>query len=194
MILSEKFQEALTLSARLHAGQLRKGSAVPYVSHLMAVSALVLEFGGSEECAIAALLHDAVEDAGGEPVLLEIREQFGEQVADIVEACSDCMGSPKPPWRLRKEAYIERIRRASAEVRLVSGCDKLHNARSIVRDLRNPEVGHRVWDRFSASREQTLWYYEELLAAYSAWGDTTLTQELAEAVAEMRRRGEGQEQ
>ena len=136
LILSPKFDEAVAFAVELHREQPRKGTGVPYVSHLFSVAALVLEHGGTEEQAIAALLHDAVEDQGGKPTAEVIRARFGDSVADIVEGCTDTDVSPKPPWRERKEAYVARVRREPVHVRLVSAADKLHNARTMVTDLR----------------------------------------------------------
>jgi (p)ppGpp synthase/HD superfamily hydrolase len=153
--LTKRFEEALLFASRRHAKQKRKGTAVPYVSHLLAVSALVLENDGSEEEAIAALLHDAVEDRAA--TLDEIRDRFGTRVANIVWGCSDTDEHPKPPWKARKTAYIEHLKSAGRSQRLISAADKLHNARSILRDYRIE--GDRVWDRFNADKTQTLWYY-----------------------------------
>jgi len=134
--LSNRFEDALRYAYTLHARQTRKGSNIPYIAHLLGVTALVLEDGGSEDEAIAALLHDAVEDQGGMKTLMEIRRRYGDLVAEIVEGCTDAIASPKPPWRQRKERYIEHLRHASPAVRRVSLSDKLHNARSILEDLR----------------------------------------------------------
>ena len=136
MPLSPRLHEALSYAATLHADQQRKASGEPYLAHLLAVAALVMEYGGNEEETIAALLHDAVEDQGGMATLAEIRRRFGPAVAEIVEGCSDTAVAPKPPWRQRKEAYIARLRTRPASVRLVSAADKLHNARSILREYR----------------------------------------------------------
>jgi (p)ppGpp synthase/HD superfamily hydrolase len=170
-------------ATRLHAKQLRKGSGVPYVSHLLAVAALVLEHGADEDQAIAALLHDAVEDQGGQKTLAAIRRRFGPIVADLVEACSDTDVEPKPPWRPRKEAYLAHLRRTSAAVRLVSAADKVHNARSTVADLR--VHGSRVWKRFHAGPDEQLWYYRSLVAIFRRHGPKRLAEELARVVGEM---------
>ena len=158
--LTERFDEALVYARRLHAGQQRKGTEIPYVSHLLGVASLVLEAGGDEDEAIAALLHDAVEDQGGEPTLGEIRQRFGPRVADIVAGCTDAWEEPKPPWRERKEAYIEHLEEASPSVLLVSCADKLHNVRSIIAD--HLEIGDAVWERFSADPDDIIWYYQTL--------------------------------
>ena len=170
--LSGRFAEAFALALRLHGRQTRKrakndqdGPGIPYIAHLMSVAALVLEHGGDEDEAIAALLHDGPEDQGGEATLDEIRHRFGDRVADIVEACSDTFETPKPPWRTRKESYLEHLRRQGSEpVFLVSLADKVHNLRSILADYRG--LGERVWDRFTGRREGTLWYYGALLEVY----------------------------
>ncbi|HPA51190.1 MAG TPA: HD domain-containing protein [Thermoanaerobaculia bacterium] len=183
-ILSSRFDEALAFAVELHREQPRKGTGVPYVSHLLSVAALVLEHGGSEDQAIAALLHDAVEDQGGRPTAERIRERFGDLVADIVDGCTDTDVSPKPPWRLRKEAYVARVRNEPAHVRLVSAADKLHNARTMVTDLRIH--GPALWERFNAGRDETLWYLESLVAAFREAGSTPIVEELARTVAELR--------
>jgi (p)ppGpp synthase/HD superfamily hydrolase len=182
---SERFDEALLFAARLHKDQVRKGSEVPYVTHLLAVAALVGENGGDEEQVIAGLLHDAVEDQGGLPTLEEIRLRFGEGVAGIVAGCTDAETIPKPPWRERKEAYLAHLRHAPARVRLVSSADKLHNARAIVADLRR--LGEGLWPRFNGGREGTLWYYEGLLEAFRDGWDHPLVAELERTVQDMLR-------
>ncbi len=148
------FQKALIFADRLHADQKRKGTEVPYIAHLLSVAALVIEAGGDENERIAALLHDAVEDQGGHETLEEIRREFGEQVAAIVEGCTDAYTNPKPPWRERKETYLGHLPDASLSVRRVSLADKLHNARSILRDLQI--FGPKVWDRFTGGRGRHL--------------------------------------
>ena len=183
-ILSTKFDDALAFAVDLHREQPRKGTGVPYVSHLLSVAALVLEHGGTEDQAIAALLHDAVEDQGGRPTAERIRERFGDLVAEIVDGCTDTDVSPKPPWRLRKEAYVARVRNEPAHVRLVSAADKLHNARTMVTDLRIH--GPALWERFNAGRDETLWYLESLVAAFREAGSTPIVEELARTVAELR--------
>jgi len=184
-VLTDTFDDALVYAARLHRRQRRKASGVPYVAHLLAVAALVLEAGGSQDEAIAALLHDAPEDQGGEETLADIRRRFGDTVADIVADCSDTLASPKPPWRPRKEAYLAHLAHAAPSVRLVSAADKLHNARSILRDYR--ELGEVVWGRFRGGREGTLWYYRTLVDILQSTGDGPLLDELARTVAELER-------
>jgi (p)ppGpp synthase/HD superfamily hydrolase len=133
-LLTVRFESALIYANQLHTFQVRKGSGIPYISHLLSVAALVLEMGGDEDEAIAALLHDAVEDQGGAKTREVIRQKFGDRVVEIVDACSDSETIPKPPWRQRKEAYLEKIQTASAAVRRVSLADKLHNSRSTLKD------------------------------------------------------------
>jgi len=181
--LTRRFEEALVYATEVHRGQSRKGTAVPYVSHLLGVCSLVLEDGGGEDEAIAALLHDAVEDGGGRPRLDDIRWRFGDRVAEIVWACSDTDETPKPPWKERKTRYIAHLREAGPDARRVSCADKLHNARSILRDYR--VLGERVWDRFSASAEDNLWYYRELVEAFRQPDRTRLTEDLERVVSEL---------
>jgi len=183
--LSSRFEEALLYATRLHAEQTRKGSGAPYVSHLLAVASLVLEAGGDEDTAIAALLHDAAEDQGGEATLMEIRAQFGAPVADIVAACSDTFETPKPPWHDRKRAYISHLRSAPPPVLLVSCADKLHNARAITSDYR--QIGDTLWARFHAGRDDILWYYREISGVFSERGPQPLATELALVVQDMHR-------
>ena len=183
LILTRDFEDALAFAAQLHSRQVRKGTAVPYVAHLLGVASVALEHGADEDEAIAALLHDAVEDQGGAATLGKIRERFGETVAAIVEGCTDTDQMPKPPWRPRKEAYVAHVASASPSVRLVSAADKLHNARTIVADYRR--FGEDVWRRFSGGRDGTLWYYRALVDAYRAHGPTPLVEELERVVGEM---------
>jgi (p)ppGpp synthase/HD superfamily hydrolase len=158
--LGSRFERALRYAFRKHAGQSRKGTRVPYISHLLSVAGLVLEAGGDEDLAIAALLHDVVEDCGGLPVLTEVRRKFGKRVASIVEGCSDSMGDPKPPWRERKVRYLAHLRGGGVGERLVSAADKLHNARTVLHDYR--ELGEPIFERFKGKRDGTLWYYRAL--------------------------------
>jgi (p)ppGpp synthase/HD superfamily hydrolase len=152
-------------AAEKHAGQTRKASSIPYIAHLMGVASVVLEFGGDEDMAIAALLHDIVEDCGGVSMLQEVRSLFGERVASIVDGCTDAYSTPKPPWKQRKDDYLRHVKSADADTRLVSAADKLNNVRSIVSDYR--EVGESIWERFNGGREGTLWYYRELLKEFA---------------------------
>jgi (p)ppGpp synthase/HD superfamily hydrolase len=178
----EKFEKALLYAARLHRDQTRKGTDTPYVAHLLAVAAIVGENGGTEDEMVAALLHDAPEDQGGEERLEDIRARFGEAVAEIVDGCVDTYEEPKPPWQPRKEAYVERMKTAPASVQLVSAADKLHNARSILADLR--AVGDDLWDRFTGGKSGTLWYYRALVEAYTA-ERASLVEELDRVVQEI---------
>lgn len=181
--LADRFEKALAYAARLHARQVRKGSDVPYISHLLAVAALVIEDGGDEDQAIAALLHDAVEDQGGYKTLEEIRHMFGARVANLVEALTDAFTNPKPPWRDRKEQYLVHLRHASPEVRRISLADKLHNARSILRDLRFN--GDATWERFNGGKEGTLWYYRTLLDVFKEGGLKGMAYDFAQTVKEI---------
>jgi (p)ppGpp synthase/HD superfamily hydrolase len=179
--LGPRFNEAFVFAAHKHAGQTKKGTGVPYISHVMGVAGLVLEAGGDEEMAIAALLHDVVEDCGGMPALKEIEEKFGRRVAHIVDGCTDSYGSPKPPWRERKEKYLTRVRDEDDETRLVSAADKVHNTRAILLDYR--EIGDKVWERFAGKRDGSLWYYRSLADEFERRGANRLTRELARVVA-----------
>ena len=183
--LGPRLQRAFRYAAEKHAGQTRKQTAVPYLSHLMAVASLVLEAGGDEDMAIAALLHDVVEDCGGMPRLREIRRQFGLRVAKIVEGCTDSFGEPKPEWIERKRDYLGQVKHADAETRLVSASDKLHNVRTILADYR--QHGEAIWRRFSGKREGTLWYYRALSDEYLRRNPNRIARELARAVAELER-------
>jgi len=182
-VLTERFARALVVADRLHRSQRRKGSGVPYVSHLLAVCELTLEYGGDEDEAIAALLHDAIEDQGGAIARAEILLEFGARVTEIVDGCTDSDQSPKPAWRPRKEAYVRHVASASASVRLVAACDKLHNARSLVMDYRT--YGEALWSRFTGGREGTLWYYRAMVNAFRAAGSSELVEELNRVVTEL---------
>jgi (p)ppGpp synthase/HD superfamily hydrolase len=183
--LGPRLQRAFRYAAEKHAGQTRKQTAVPYLSHLMAVASLVLEAGGDEDMAIAALLHDVVEDCGGMPRLREIRKQFGVRVAKIVEGCTDSFGEPKAEWVERKKDYLREVKHADAETRLVSASDKLHNVRTILADYRRD--GEKIWTRFSGKKEGTLWYYRALSDEYRRRNPNRITRELEIAVAELER-------
>lgn len=178
--LSPKYESALIFATQLHSTQFRKGTDIPYISHLMSVSSLVLEAGGTEDEAIAALLHDAVEDQGGKPVLERIRTQFGDNVADIVDQCSDADIVPKPPWRERKEKYIADIAHKSPSAKLVSLADKVHNAQTILRDYK--VIGEKLWDRFKGKKKGTLWYYRSLSESFKENIQSPLVNELDELV------------
>ena len=178
--------EAFEFARLLHDGQLRKGTQTPYISHLMSVSSLVLESGGSEDEAISALLHDAVEDCGGLPVLEKIRQKFGDRIADIVNGCSEPEAKPKPPWRERKRAYIAQVASESDSVKRVACADKLHNLRSILTDYHS--AGDRVWDRFHADKEGTLWFYQSMVETLRSFGDgMAVFIELEKRVADLER-------
>jgi GTP pyrophosphokinase len=183
MHASPRFDEALVYACGLHADQRRKGSGAPYVAHLLGVTAIVLEHGGSEDEAIGALLHDAVEDQGGAPRLAEIRQRFGPAVAEIVDDCSDSDTTPKPPWRERKEAYIAHLPQAGRSAQLVSAADKLYNVRSTIDDYR--EHGETVWERFTTGRDGALWYYRTIAAKFDKLEGTPLLSQLQRAVAEL---------
>jgi (p)ppGpp synthase/HD superfamily hydrolase len=185
--VSPRFHDALAYASTLHAKQARKGTQIPYVAHLLAVASIVMESGGTEDEAIAALLHDAAEDQGGEKTVEEIRSRFGDTVAHIVAECSDTFADPKPEWSKRKRDYIERLLTADQSTLLVSAADKLHNARATLRDLR--EHGTSVWERFSATPGQTRANYRALVGAYEeATQDkrrTAIVRELRELVDQM---------
>lgn len=183
MILSTRFEEALVFATRLHGEQMRKGTTIPYIAHLLGVTSIVLEHGGNEDEAIAALLHDAIEDQGGASTREEIRRRFGETIVTIVNGCTDAEVIPKPPWRTRKEAYIAHMAHASSSVRLVSAADKLHNARAILADYR--VLGDALWTRFNGGKAGTLWYYRSLVGAFRARGTTALIEELDRVVSEI---------
>lgn len=166
--LSGRFDEAFRYAHEVHAGQTRKGTSSPYLAHLMGVASIVLDDGGSEDEAIGGLLHDAAEDHGGRERLSDIRSRFGDPVAKIVEDCTDSWETPKLPWAERKQAYIHHARRLPAPSLRVSAADKVHNTYAILRDLRN--FGEAVWDRFSATPDDVMAYYEGLVRAYREAG------------------------
>lgn len=181
-MLSERFTTAIAYATELHANQVRKGSGVPYIAHLLGVASIALEYGANEDEAIAALLHDAIEDQGGEVTRSEIRRR-GDTVTEIVDGCTDADTIPKPPWRQRKEAYIAHIPTASPSVLLVSAADKLHNARSIMHDYR--VMGEACWERFKGGKDGTLWYYRAIVEAFRQTGSTPLIEELARVVLDL---------
>ena len=176
---SPRLDAALVYAHQLHAHQRRKGTIIPYVGHLLAVTAIVIENGGTEDEVIAALLHDAVEDAGGPAIREDIRLLFGDSVATLVDGLTDTDQTPKPPWRQRKETYLAHLREASPSVLLVSLADKIHNAQSILRDVRKD--GDTVWNRFTGGRDGSLWYYRSLVEIFRARG------QFASLVAELDR-------
>lgn len=181
--LGPRFEEALLFAKRKHDGQTRKATTVPYIAHLLSVAGLVLEAGGDEDLAIAALLHDVVEDCGGAPMLEEVRRSFGDRVAHVVQGCTDTDLDPKPPWRQRKEDYLKHLQTADADTRLVSAADKLHNARSILADYR--ECGESVWEWFQGKRDGTLWYYRSLVDEFRRRDVNSLVNQLERVVKEL---------
>lgn len=183
--LTNRFEDALVYATRLHARQNRKRSNVPYIAHLLGVTALVLEDGGDEDEAIAALLHDAVEDQGGVKTLEEIRTRFGEHVAMIVDALTDAYTIPKPPWRKRKEQYIEAMHSADDSIRRVSLADKVYNARATLADIRRD--GDIAWKKFKEGKEGTLWYYHQLIQTFGEQGSSELWEEFKRVVSEIER-------
>lgn len=182
-ILTEKFTETLVYATQLHSHQRRKIRKIPYIAHLLSVAALVLEAGGTEAEAIAALLHDSIEDQGGKPIREEIRQRFGDTVVGIIDGCTEWDTPPKPPWLERKHRYLANLRHASPSVRLVSLADKLHNARSLLADWR--ELGDVIWDEFSIGKEKTLWFYQSLLQVYRETGSDWMTVELEQVVSQL---------
>lgn len=183
---ASRFAEALVYAETAHQGQVRKGSAVPYIAHVLGVASLALGHGASEDEAIAALLHDVVEDCGGPPRLTEIRQQFGPNVAEIVMGCTDATETPKPPWKERKETYLRHLESASPSVLLVSMCDKLHNLRSLLLGLRHEGVS--AWRIFKGGKEGTLWYYRAIIDVFVRRDvHPRLLAELQEALAEAHR-------
>lgn len=183
MALSKAFDDALVYAAELHREQVRKGSGIPYIAHLMSVSSRVLSAGGTETQAIAGLLHDAAEDQGGEPTLQEIHRRFGAVVAQIVSDCTDSWVIPKPPWRPRKEAYIASLSSKPKASLLVSLADKVDNAEAILKDYR--VIGEELWARFTGNRNGTIWYYRTLAGIFSEiLPDVQLSNELSRIVAQ----------
>ena len=187
--LGSRFLRAFEFAAEKHKNQTRKASTIPYIADLMGVASLVLEAGGDEDLAIAALLHDVVEDCGGVPMLQEVRRKFGTRVAKVVDGCTDADTYPKPPWRERKENYIARLKKENADTRLVSAADKLNNVRSILSDYR--AIGESVWSRFNGGREGTLWYYRTLRDEFLWHKPNRITRELELAVNELEALAEG---
>lgn len=186
-VLTDRFDRALLYATHVHGGQVRKGTSTPYVAHLLAVAATVLEYGGDEDLAIAALLHDSVEDQGGKARLEDVRNRFGDRVARIVEACSDSLadtakGERKANWQERKEAYLAHLQKVDEDILRVSLADKVHNARAILRDLRKPDIGEKIWDRFSQPKDRTLWYYRSLAKTFREMLPGQLSNELREIV------------
>jgi (p)ppGpp synthase/HD superfamily hydrolase len=180
-MLTTRFDEALRYAHDLHRDQTRKGTPIPYISHLMTVSALVIEHGGNEDQAIGALLHDAAEDRGGAETLEEIRRRFGDAVALIVHDCTDAWTEPKPDWRPRKEAYLDKLPMKPEASLLVSLADKVHNAEAILFDYR--ALGDALWPRFNGGREGTRWYYQSLAKVFAEKLPGQLSDRLSQAVS-----------
>jgi len=185
MLMTGRFHEAFRYAAEAHKGQTRKGTTTPYISHLMAVASIVLDDGGTEDEAIAALLHDAAEDQGGRERLDDIRRRFGDGVARIVEDCTDSWETPRKPWLERKRTYVEHARRLPPEALRVSAADKVHNAYAILRDLRTH--GEGTWSRFNARPDDIVWYYEALVRAFRESGGGPLVDELERIVRGIQR-------
>lgn len=192
LYLSARFTQAVDYARHLHIEQ-RKGTRIPYMAHLLGVAALVMgetgqvDFPVTEDMILAALLHDAVEDHGGEPRLRDIEHNFGAQVAGMVEGLSDTLAedsSRKEPWEARKKKYLDRLRTEPAEVMLISAADKLYNARSILDDYR--KIGPEIWHRFKRGRADQLWYFDELLKVFKAYGTNRIVEELERVVGEIR--------
>jgi (p)ppGpp synthase/HD superfamily hydrolase len=176
VVLTARFDEAFRYAHEAHAQQTRKGTETPYIAHLMGVASIVLDDGGSEDEAIAALLHDAAEDQGGRERLVDIRTRFGDAVAQIVEDCTDSWETPKRPWLERKQAYVRHARKLAPSSLRVSAADKVHNTYAILRDLRN--TGEAVWSRFKAGPDDVIAYYDALVRAYRDAGGGPLVDEL----------------
>jgi (p)ppGpp synthase/HD superfamily hydrolase len=177
--LGDRFVEAVGWAVWLHDAQVRKASSTPYVAHLLAVSSLVLEYGGDEDEAIAALLHDALEDTNA--TRADVEERFGGRVAGLVAACSDTERRPKPPWRERKEQFLARLRsQPDPSVLRIVAADKIHNSRSMVRDHR--DLGAELWDRFNAGPRDQVWYHREVAAVVRTHLGGPVAAELDEAV------------
>ncbi len=177
--MTTRFEQALVYASQVHRDQVRKGSGIPYIAHVLGVASIAMEYGADEDEAIGALLHDAAEDGGGEARLAEIRARFGDEVGDIVLGCSDSLvenPEEKLPWRERKEAYLAHVGTASAPVCLVSAADKIHNVRAIIRDY--ARLGDEVWDRFKGGREGMLWYYREVAEALALRYRAPITRDL----------------
>ncbi len=178
-----RFESALAYACSQHHGQRRKGSGAPYITHPLAVASIVGQYGGDEDQAIAALLHDVMEDCDVSREAIAAR--YGERVAGIVDACTDTTETPKPPWRPRKEAHIAKVRTKPAPIKLVIAADKMHNALSILRDRGRPSVGEAIWDRFTADKASVLWYYRAMADALADGWDHDLAAELSRVVDRM---------
>jgi (p)ppGpp synthase/HD superfamily hydrolase len=176
-LLGRRFADAMAYAWEVHCDQLRKGTTVPYLAHLLGVASLVLGDGGDQDEAIGALLHDAAEDQGGRARLADIERRFGARVALIVEACSDSMDEPRPPWRGRKDSFLRVLLEAPPEVVRVALADKLYNCRTIVADV--GAGGAAVWGRFKAGPREQLWYYTQLLAIFRQRSASLMVGQLA---------------
>jgi (p)ppGpp synthase/HD superfamily hydrolase len=183
MRLSRQFEKALVYATRIHGGKLRKKTRIPYIAHILGVAATALEYGANETEAIAALLHDAVEDCGGAKRLRAIERKFGKRVARIVEGCTDTDQTPKPPWLKRKKTYVSHVRHASMATKLVSASDKLHNVRAILMDYRQEE--EKLWSRFGGGKQGALWYYRALVNALSGKRIQPVVQEINRTLTEL---------
>jgi (p)ppGpp synthase/HD superfamily hydrolase len=183
MAFSSRFTEALIYATEIHSGQYRKSSGIPYISHLLAVCALVIENGGDEDQAIAALLHDTAEDQGGEATLEDIRTRFGDRVAGLVADLSDTFESPKPPWRARKEAYLTHLPTAHSDAWVISLADKFHNVSTIIAEHHSIETA--IWSLFKSGREETVWYYRTLADLFTKLYPGYLSNELNRVVTEL---------
>ena len=183
-MLTRRFEDAIAYARDAHGAQKRKGSGITYMAHLLEVSSVVLLHGGDEDEAIAALLHDAPEDAGGQPRLEDIRRTFGDRIAGIVDGCTDTYENPKPAWRPRKEAYLVRIPTLSPSERLVSAADKYANARELLDDYR--VHGDALWTRFNGGAD-TPWYCQAAAEAFLKAGRTPLTERLHRVASELSR-------
>ena len=183
MHLSPQFEKALAYATRIHGGQLRKKTRIPYIAHILGVSAIAMEYGANETEAIAALLHDAGEDCGGAKRLRDIERKFGKDVARIVEGCTDTDQTPKPPWLERKKAYVAHVRHAPMPTKLVSASDKLHNVRAILMNYRKER--ERLWSRFNGGKQGALWYYRALVKAFTGKRIEPLVQELDRTLTQL---------
>lgn len=181
--IAEKFELALVYATRLHAKQIRKVDGTPYIAHLLSVAALILEAGGNETEAIAGLLHDSLEDQGGPQTQVEISQQFGAEVLEIIKGCTESEELPKPPWMERKQRYLYQLQNASPSVRLVSLADKLHNARSLLASLH--QHGEEVWTYFPVGKESSLWFYQALLPIYRTTNHNSMVQEFERVLFEL---------
>ncbi|RMG00541.1 MAG: HD domain-containing protein [Planctomycetota bacterium] len=189
MPLNDRFDAALEFASTLHRKQLRKIGQTPYIGHLLRVCGTVIEFGATEDEAIAALLHDALEDQNRPGLADEIAARFGDAVLEMVTALSDSTEQPRPPWRERKEAFLARLREATSSVRLIAAADKLDNVRSTITALQ--VFGDEIWTRFHGGREGTLWYYRQIVAVLGEASEHALVAELADAVARLEAIAEG---